>query len=602
MSKKIHKYLWLSRAYNLGLSYRVIATLIALSLAATITEIFGIGIFLPIFQFIRLEGDVNALIEGSRFWKYIINWFSYFDMRPSLAVLLLISFGFFLGRQVFVYFRLIYNEAVTQRMVQMQRNRIFDSYMDADTSYHDSVPVGNLLSVIVTEVNGAVSGVMAPLTLIVYIVMLLGYLGVLSLLSWEMTLFSVVAIFLASVVPRVWIRQSAETGRKLVYSNTMMSEFLVGRLRSPRLVRLAGTEIAEKKEFHNLTLAQRKHMVFGSMLQSKTEVSMEPFILSLSFIFLYFAYSVLHLQVEVIGLYLVIAMRLIPVAKVIVLQIQSIKRMLGSIEVLENRFKEMEGAIEQDSGTKTLSQIKESILIKEVNYRYPGSKEDVLKNITIKFNVNEITAIVGPSGGGKSTLIDLLPRLRLPTSGDVYIDNKKIKNYKLNSLRQMISYAPQSPQIFDGSVKNHILYGKRNATNSEICEAARLAGAEEFINKLPKKFDTVLGEDAVKLSGGQRQRLDLARALVGKAEILILDEPNSNLDAESEKKFKKVLTRIREETNTTIIIVAHRLASISDADKIVVLSQGTVQDSGVHADLLEKGWYAKAWKIQSQHK
>jgi ABC-type multidrug transport system fused ATPase/permease subunit len=593
---------WLQRSIDLGLSYRVIIILIVLSLTATVTEVLGVGIFLPIFQFIRLNGDINALVVDSSFWQYAVDLFLYFNIELSLAPLLILSFSLFIGRQIFVYLRLVYTVAVKQRLIQIQRNRIFDKYIDADAAYHDSVPVGNLVNVISTEVNRAVAGVMAPLELMVYLIIFTAYIGVLSVLSWEMTLFSAIVILFSSFVPKIWIKQSATIGRKLVNANTLMSEFLIGRLRSPRLVRLSGTERAEKNEFHNLTFAQRKNKVFNSILQSKIEAVMEPIVIGLSFIFLYFSYTALQLQVETIGLYLLVAMRLMPVIKSIMIQIQSIQSMLGSIEALEDRLKTMKESQEQDNGINTLSQIKQSILIDKVNYRYPEAKDDALKSITIEFKVNEMVAIVGPSGSGKSTLIDLLPRLRLPTEGIIKIDGENIEKYRLESLRQLIAYAPQFPQIFDGTVKNHILYGKSDATDNEIQVAARMAGVEEFVNQLPQGYATILGEDAVKLSGGQRQRLDLARALVRKAKILILDEPTSNLDAESEEMFKKILSRIRKETNTIIVVVAHRLASIADADKIVVLSQGMVEGIGCHRDLLKKNnWYAEAWKVQESN-
>ena len=196
-------------------------------------------------------------------------------------------------------------------------------------------------------------------------------------------------------------------------------------------------------------------------------------------------------------------------------------------------------------------------------------------------------------------MIDLLPRLRLPQAGSIYVDHHPIGEYTLSSLRQAIAYAPQSPQIFDGSVSNHIRYGKYDATDEEIREAAKLAGADKFIGQLPDGYDTLLGEDAVNLSGGERQRLDLARALVRNASILILDEPTSNLDAESEEAFRQALRRIRNETETTIIIVAHRLASVVDADQIVVLNQGRVDAIGNHVELISQdGWYLDAWVLQ----
>jgi ABC-type multidrug transport system fused ATPase/permease subunit len=378
-----------------------------------------------------------------------------------------------------------------------------------------------------------------------------------------------------------------------------MSEFLVGRLKSPRLARLSGTENAEKKEFQKLTLSQRKYQVFKSILKAKTTVMMDPVAIGLSLSFLYFSYTMLQLQMEVIGLYLVVALRLMPIVQSILTQIQAIQGSLGSVEALETRFNAMKKSVEKDMGKISLNALKQSISFNNVFFCYQAGLNDSLKNINIEFNVNKITAVVGPSGSGKSTLIDLLPRLRSPTKGFIHVDGVNINNFTLRSVRQLISYAPQFPQIFNGTVKSHILYGKINATNEEVLEAAHLAGAESFIDKLPNGFDTILGDDAVKLSGGQRQRLDLARALVRKAPILIFDEPTSNLDAESEEIFKQVLGEIRKETNTTIIIVSHRLASIIDADKIIVLNQGKVEMSGVHSKLLSQdGWYAKAWNAQ----
>jgi len=590
---------WTNRADKFGLTYRSMFILVSLSVASTVTEIFGIGVFLPIFQFIRLEGNIDALITDSSLWQYIVNIFDYFNIKPSLAYLLVISFILFLVRQFFTYLKLVYTTVVLHRLIQVQRNRLFNKYIEADTLYHDSVPVGNLVNVISTEVNRAMTGIMSPLELLVYSLMLMFYLIVLSVLSWQMTLFAIVAFIIISYIPKVWIIQSKDTGRKLVNANSLMSEFLIGRLRSPRLVRLSGTEIAEKNEFHRLTLKQRKHIVFSSILQSKTEVSMEPALIAVSLIFLYLSYSVLHLQIEVIGLYLVIVLRLMPIIKSIVKKIQSIQNLLGSIEILENRFDIMEQAREKDNGSIILRNINNKIFLNNISYHYLAENDDVLKNVSIEFKAHTMTAIVGPSGGGKSTLIDLIPRLRLPTDGFIEIDGQAIGNFSLNSLRELISYTPQSPQIFNGTVRNHILYGKRDATEDEIEEAAILSGANDFINKLPQGYDTILGDDAIRLSGGQRQRLDLARALVRKSDVIILDEPTSNLDAESEMMFRRVLTHIREKRNTTIIIVAHRLKSVMDADQIVVLNKGKVESIGIHHELLqEKKWYYEAWNMQ----
>lgn len=600
MKSLFFKFNWVARIRNFGISYFSIIILVLLSLITTVMEIFGIGLFLPIFQFIRLEGNLEALVADSNLWQYAIDGFTYFNIKPSLLSLLVISFMFFLSRQIFIFIRIIYSATVLYKSVQLQRTRLFKKYMKADSLYHDSVPTGDLVSIVTTETHSATVGIMVPLELSVYFIMLIGYLTVLYTMSWEMTTFAIIIFIFVGLMPKKWIKQSKVAGRKLVDANISMSEFLVGRLRSPRLVRLSGTEVAEEEEFQCLTLSQRKHSVWTSILQAKTEVSMEPILVATSLSFLYFSYTVFQLQIEIIGLYLVITMRLLPVVKGILLKIQSIQGVLGSIEVLERRFKEMDEAREQDNGVKVIRKIRKSIFMNNVSYRYQSDKSDTLKGVTIEFKSCETTAIVGPSGAGKSTLIDLIPCLRRPTHGEVQLDSKNIEEYSLKSVRQLISYTPQSPQIFNGAIKDHILYGKIDATDKEIEEAIYLAGAESFVNKLPQGIDTIVGEDAIQLSGGQRQRLDLARTLVGSAKVLILDEPTSNLDAESEDMFKKVLTQLRRDEGTLIIIVAHRLASIMDADQIVVLNQGKIESIGTHSELLsQKGWYSQAWKVQN---
>jgi len=591
---------WINKSKEAGLSYSTMSIIIVMSVSTTFAEIFGLGIFLPIFQFMKTDGDLEILVSESEVWGYIINIFEFSGINISLFSLLLISFFFFISRQVFTYMRVVFKSAVTYRLVKRLRDKLFNKYLNADTSFYDSNSIGNISNVIVVESSGAIQTLMQPLELITYLIMALGYLSILFILSWQMTAVSIIVLLLASLTPSVWIRRSAKVGRDLVNANTVLTKFLLARLRSPRLVRLAGTQHVEKDEFNRLTQTQRKKSTHAAILLARTDSVLEPIIISMSLIFLYIAYSDFNMKIETIGLYLVVAMRMMPVSKGIVSQWQSIQSSLGSMEIVENKLNFMDASKEVDTGVLQFNQIKESVDFLDVSYCYPTGENDALKNITIKFKVNEITAIVGPSGSGKSTLIDLLPRLRLPKNGSIQADGIDIEKYKLKSLRRLIAYVPQSPQIFDGTIRNHILYGKSGASSKEIIEAARLAGAEDFINQLPEGFDTELGEDAVRLSGGQQQRLDLARALLTHAPILILDEPTSNLDAESEGIFKKVLTKIHKDTNTIIIIISHRLMSIVDAEQIIVLNQGSVEMLGTHSELLnKKGWYAKAWATQN---
>jgi ABC-type multidrug transport system fused ATPase/permease subunit len=591
--------MWIKRALKFGLSYKSIFIILSLTLFSAITEVFGIGIFLPIFQFIKTDGNIPLLVEQSQIWGYIVKMFLYFDIRVSLIYLLIISFSFFLSRQFFSYIRIIYRSAISQLLIKNLRDKMFESYLYANTSFHDDMPVGDLVNAMTTEVNNAISGVMSPLDLIAYVVMALGYLVILFLLSIEMTVASLVILVIASLIPKLWIQLSAKVGRKLVDANTSMSSFLVGRLKSPRLVRLSSTELAEINEFNNMTQLQRKHAVHGAILSAKTEVVMEPIVIAMSLIFIYVSYTVLDMQIELIGLYIVVILRLLPSVKGIIIQYQAVQRLVGSIEVVEDRLQNMISEVEYDIGKKKIKDF-DKIKFKNILYRYPGANEDAIKNISITISSGSVVALVGPSGSGKSTFIDLLPRLRKPTMGKIYLDNELIEQYSLQSIRQLISYAPQNPQLFNGTIKEHIKLGNKHATDIEVKNAAYLSGAEEFINNSKNGYETIVGEDGVKLSGGQKQRLDLARALISNSSILILDEPTSNLDVESEEKFNNSLDKIHNETDTTIIIVTHSLSGISNADNIVIFNNGVVENQGTHDELLmQDGWYSKAWKLQT---
>jgi ABC-type multidrug transport system fused ATPase/permease subunit len=192
-----------------------------------------------------------------------------------------------------------------------------------------------------------------------------------------------------------------------------------------------------------------------------------------------------------------------------------------------------------------------------------------------------------------------VPRLRDPTSGEIRFDDTPIQEFVTESLRAGIAFVPQEPQIFNITAAEHIRYGKEDASDAEVREAARLAGALSFIEALPQGFNTLLADGGKRLSGGQRQRIDIARALVRRAPILILDEPTSALDADAEAAFRDALQTLRRETDLTIIVIAHRLSTIADADQIVVLKKGKVEAVGSHAELIGgDNWYARAFKKQ----
>ena len=197
-----------------------------------------------------------------------------------------------------------------------------------------------------------------------------------------------------------------------------------------------------------------------------------------------------------------------------------------------------------------------------------------------------MTSLVGHSGSGKSTILNLIPRFYDAQSGDITIDNQSIYKTKLSSLRSEISLVSQETTLFDDTIKNNIKYAKENASDEEVHEVAKLSFCEEFINKLPNKFETVIGENGIRLSGGEKQRLSIARAMMKKSSIILLDEATSSLDAETESKIQEALKVLTK--NKTTIVIAHRLSTILNSDNIYVIDSGKIMDSGSHDDLMSK--------------
>jgi len=227
-----------------------------------------------------------------------------------------------------------------------------------------------------------------------------------------------------------------------------------------------------------------------------------------------------------------------------------------------------------------------NINLKNISFKYNSSEDNVLKNINLDFNGGKMTSLVGHSGSGKSTILNLIPRFYDVQSGEITIDNQSIYNSKISSLRKHISLVSQETTLFDDTIKNNIKYANENASDEEIYEVAKLSYCEEFIEKLPNKYETLIGEDGVRLSGGEKQRISIARAMLKKSSIILLDEATSSLDAETEKKIQDALKILTN--NKTSIVIAHRLSTILNSDRIYVVQSGKIMDYGVHDELLIK--------------
>ena len=240
-----------------------------------------------------------------------------------------------------------------------------------------------------------------------------------------------------------------------------------------------------------------------------------------------------------------------------------------------------------------------TIRFENVEFKYPNTEKNILNSINLTFSGGKMTALVGHSGAGKSTILNLIPRFYDINKGDIKIDDQPIYNSTINSLRKNISLVSQDTTLFDDTIKNNIKYANLNASQDEIEEAANLSFAAEFIEKLPQKYETIIGENGVRLSGGEKQRLSIARAILKKSKIILLDEATSSLDAETEDKIQKAINYLTK--NKTTIVIAHRLSTVLNSDKIYVIDSGNVVAEGNHNELLNtssiyKNFYDKQLK------
>jgi len=270
-------------------------------------------------------------------------------------------------------------------------------------------------------------------------------------------------------------------------------------------------------------------------------------------------------------------------------------RSLATINMLFNQgavganrvFKilDAEPSIKEIKSAPNLNMKKGNIKFEEVNFAYPNTQDQAIKNINMSVEGGSTVALVGHSGAGKSTIMNLLPRFYDPKNGSVYIDEQNIRSITLSSLRKSISMVSQDIILFDDTVLANIAYANMNATKEEIRKACNFAAATEFIEKLPKKFGTMIGENGIRLSGGQKQRISIARAVLKNSPIILLDEATSSLDSESEEKVQNAVMNLTK--NKTTLVIAHRLSTIIRADKIIVMNQGKIIDVGAHDELLK---------------
>ncbi len=574
--------------------------LVGITLTATFFEGFGVAMLFPVIDFIEKGKDVTVLAESSRMWLHIVRALDFFSLPKTLIALMSVVFGLLLIRQLFNYLKNIYSRWLSERVSADIRTLGFHWFSRADMTFHDNHGVGELVNVLTIDGVRASGGIFTFFNLLAASVILLLYFLFLLLLSPGMTFFAMGVMGCVGVVLRSRIRKSSRIGTEVSKYNEIISASIVERLNGVRLLKLSASEDSEAAFVKGLSEKIRTNTYKLGRIKAKIEFLVDPMVILSGLVILYFSVEVFQLSLATTGIFIFVLIRLLPYTKEFFNLRQGLAGFSGSLFRVTDLFKEAQGAEGIKGGNVTDLKLKRGIRFEDVSFRYSMHDELVLKKLNVFIPAGKMTALVGRSGVGKSTLVDMIPRLRVPTEGRISMDDVSIEAFDLRTLRRSIALVSQEGFLFNDSIANNIRYCLPKASLEETRVAARMAFADDFIQALPQGYETVIGERGVKLSGGQRQRVILARALLQEAEIIILDEPTSSLDSESEQYIQKAIEGLRADGNVTMIVIAHRLSTIKSADQIIVLERGGVVECGRHGDLVhDDAWYAEIVKIQA---
>ncbi len=587
------------------------ASLLSNFLFNLLNAVFSLFTFASLIPFLQIILKAGASPEKPSEKSSFINnlWYelslkleAYISVHGQLSALLWMCLGIIvlaLLKNLVAYAGVMSIAMIRTAVSRDLRERLYDKILRLPMAYFSNERKGDLISRMTNDlmeiefsVIGAIEATFKSPVLIIT------YLATLFALNWKLTIFALIFLpvsgFLISVIAKS-LKNAARRGKgSLSDLVSIIDETLSGI----KIVKVFNAEKQFKQKFdrNNDFFFRLMHRLYRREYLSSP--MSEVIALSVIAVLLYFGGAVVirgELAGELLIYYLLVFSQIIAPARALSDAIFKINKGYVSLERI-NEILDAEESVSDKKGAQKLEEFKQEIEFKNVHFGY-GDKS-VIKGINLKIKKGQTVALVGPSGGGKSTMASLLARFYDPTDGEVLIDGVSLKDYQVEEVRKHMGFVSQDSILFNESVRSNISLGTSGIQMDRIESAARIANAEEFIVKLEGKYDFVVGEGGNKLSGGQKQRLAIARAIFKNPPILILDEATSALDTQSEKLVQDAIYRLME--NRTSLVIAHRLSTIQKADLIVVIQNGVISESGTHEELMQKaGTYRALVEMQN---
>src|SRR5438309_1366516 len=511
-----------------------------------------------------------------------------------LAVITIAAFG-----AVSSYFEKYLTTSVGQWVMHDLRRVLYSHIQRLSLSYHDQKRTGDLISRVTSDIDAVQSLISNVLLgMLVNVLTLVGMALVMFYLNWEFTLIAMLVVPGLFLVVYRYTHRIKQASRAVRRKEGEVVNVLEEVLSSIRVVKAFAREDYEQRRFEQESRESVERALEARNIKAKLPPLVEIIVAAGTCLVLWFGARLVLTGALTSGELLVFLLYLGKMYK----PMRELSKMTDTIskasvgwerirEVLENAMQ-----VRDLPGARPAPPLKGKIEFDRVDFSY-DSTQPVLRDLNLKIEPGQLAALVGPTGAGKTTIVSLLPRFYDLTSGEIRIDGADIRRFKIKSLRQQISFVLQEPLLFRATVWQNIAYGKPEASRKEIIRAAKLANADEFVERMPDGYDTMIGERGMTLSGGQRQRITIARAIIRNSPILILDEPSAGLDAESEKLVFDAIENLMQ--GKTSIVIAHRLATVIRADVIFVIDDGKVVEQGTHRELLDRGGlYSRLYELQ----